>query len=105
VLGGRGTETQTGTVAAWPRFARREGIRLCPRCDYYPFVSKRNSLSTEPAKVSEWLIYPRRWPKAAFLGTIEAPNRERALAPAFEEFEVAPAQRRRIIAQRASGHA
>jgi hypothetical protein len=39
------------------------------------------------------------------MGSIRAPDRETVLTLAYDEFEVAPAQRRRIIALRASDHA
>lgn len=39
------------------------------------------------------------------LGTVKAPDREAALAAAYEEFRIAPALRKRIIVQRTSDHA
>jgi hypothetical protein len=39
------------------------------------------------------------------LGTVKAPNRETALALAYDEFEIEPADRKRIIALRASDQA
>jgi hypothetical protein len=43
--------------------------------------------------------------RAGCLGSVQAPDRETALALAYDEFETVPAQRRRIIALRASDHA
>jgi hypothetical protein len=43
-------------------------------------------------------------PRAALLGHVTAPNRETALARAYDEFNVTtPAERKRIIVQRTSG--
>lgn len=58
-----------------------------------------------PANVFEWLIYRVGGARAVYLGTVKAPNRETALALAFDEFEIAPEHRRRIVALRASDHA
>jgi hypothetical protein len=50
-------------------------------------------------------VYELGGPKATLLGTVKAPNHETALAMAYDEFNVAPADRRRILVQRASDHA
>jgi hypothetical protein len=42
-------------------------------------------------------------PKTTFLGHVTAPNRETALAKAYDEFNITtPAERKRIIVQRMS---
>lgn len=74
------------------------------RYGYYFLVSARNSQSDKTNKVTEWLVYRVGGAKAAYLGSVRAPNRETALALAYDEFEVAPAMRRRIIVQRTSNH-
>lgn len=71
---------------------------------YYAIVSARNSQSDKTSKATEWLVYRLGGAKAVFLGSIRAPNRETALALAYDEFDVAPALRRRIIVQRRSDH-
>jgi hypothetical protein len=50
-------------------------------------------------------VYRVGGPKATLLGTVKAPNHETALAMAYDEFNVAPAERKRIIVQRVSDHA
>jgi len=40
------------------------------------------------AKATEWLVYRLGGPKATFLGHVTAPNREMALAVAYDEFNV-----------------
>jgi hypothetical protein len=50
-------------------------------------------------------VYRLGGAKATLLGTVKAPNHETALAVAYDEFNVAPAERKRIIVQRASDHA
>jgi hypothetical protein len=67
-------------------------------------VSARNSRSSKPRKLTEWLVYRLGGAKAVHLGTVRAPNCETALALAYDEFEIAPAERRRIIVQRTSDH-
>jgi hypothetical protein len=60
-------------------------------------VSVANSKS---GKTGEWLVYRVGGPKAALLGTVKAPNRETALAKAYDEFgAVSPRDRQRIIVQ------
>jgi hypothetical protein len=77
--------------------------RLSPY-GYYHLVSARNSKSDKSGKVLEWLVYRLRGAKAAYLGLVKAPDQEAALAIAYEEFEIAPADRRRIIVRRTSDH-
>jgi len=72
---------------------------------YYALVSAGNSRSAKFGKVSEWLVYRLGGAKAAYVGLVKAPNQETALAVAYEEFEIAPAERRRIIVRRTSAHA
>jgi hypothetical protein len=79
-------------------------LRHAARYDYYLPVSARNSKSAKSKKIPEWLVYRLGGAKAAYLGLVKAPNREIALALAYEEFEIPPAERRRIIV-RATGHA
>lgn len=56
------------------------------------------------AKAVEWLVYRVGGPKATLLWHVTAPNRESALAPAYDEFHiVGDAERKRIIVQRTSG--
>jgi hypothetical protein len=49
-------------------------------------------------------VYRLGGPKATLLGTVKAPNHEAALAVAYDEFGVAPVERKRIIVQRANDH-
>jgi hypothetical protein len=54
----------------------------------------------------EWLVYRVGGAKAAYLGTVKAPNRATALALAYDEFGiVSPRDRVRIIVQPTSDHA
>jgi hypothetical protein len=57
------------------------------------------------ATLSNWLVYRLGGQKAALLGTVMAHNRETALAKAYDEFAVAPAERKRIVAWRMSDDA
>lgn len=50
-------------------------------------------------KASEWLVYRLGGAKATLLGTVKAPDREMALAMAYDEFNVPPAERKRIVVQ------
>src|SRR5262249_2748903 len=64
-------------------------------CDYIRPVSAAKS-----AKATEWLGYKVGGPKATLLGHVTAPNRETALARAYEEFGITSrAERKRIIVQ------
>jgi hypothetical protein len=52
-----------------------------------------------------WLVYRIGGARAAYLGAVKAPDRESALDLALDEFELAPPDRKRLIALRASDHA
>ena len=65
-------------------------------------MSVRKS-DTGKAATSDWLVYRLGGAKATLLGHVTAPNRETALARAYDEFNVTtPAERKRIIVQRTS---
>jgi hypothetical protein len=59
-------------------------------------VSARKRTS-KPSQTIDWLVYHLGGARAAMLGHVKAPDQETALARAFEELEIAPADRRRII--------
>jgi hypothetical protein len=65
----------------------------------YQRVVSAKRTAEKPAKTSEWLVYRLGGPRAVFLGHVTAPNRETALAKAYDEFGIAPAERKRIIVQ------
>jgi hypothetical protein len=61
-------------------------------------VRVRKSTSDKSTKVTDWLVYRAGGPRATLLGTVAAPNRQAALAKAYDEFNVTtPAERKRII--------
>jgi hypothetical protein len=61
-------------------------------------VNTEKSTGRKSGKTTEWLVVNRlAGAKAAYLGLVKATNRETALAVAYEEFEIAPAERRHII--------
>jgi len=61
-------------------------------------VSVKKSDAGKEATAVEWLVYRLGGAKAAFLGHVEAPDHEAALAAAYEEFGVtAPGDRKRIM--------
>jgi hypothetical protein len=62
-------------------------------------VNVRNSKSAKSSKLTDWLVYRLGGARAAYLGLVKAPDLETAQAIAYEEFEVPPAERRRIIVQ------
>jgi hypothetical protein len=65
-------------------------------------VSARNRTS-KPFQTIEWFVYRLGDARAAMLGHVKAADQEAALAKAFEELEIAPADRWRIIV-RPIGH-
>jgi hypothetical protein len=63
-------------------------------------VSASKRTADKPAKATEWLVYRLRGPKAAFLRHVTAPNRETALAKAYEELGIASIrEQQRIVVQ------
>ena len=65
---------------------------------YIQLVSASKRTADKSAKTTEWLVYRLGGPRAAFLGHVTAPNRETALARAYDEFHiVGDAERKRII--------
>jgi hypothetical protein len=64
-------------------------------------VSVRKPSADKSAKASEWLVYRLGGPKATLLGHVTAPNRETALARAYDEFGIiSPRNRLKFIVQR-----
>lgn len=54
--------------------------------------------TAKPKTTLSWLCYRVAGPKAVFLGRVNAPDQETALAVAWEKFNVTtPAERKRII--------
>jgi hypothetical protein len=63
-------------------------------------VSASKRTADKSAKATEWLVYRLGGPKATLRGTVTAPNRETALARAYDEFGiVSPSERQKIIVQ------
>jgi hypothetical protein len=70
---------------------------------YIQPVSASKRTADRSAKAMEWLVYRLGGPKATLLGHVTAPNRETALAIAYDELGITtPAERKRIIVQRTS---
>jgi hypothetical protein len=63
--------------------------------------AKTPSPPSAPAgKQYTWSIYHIKGTPAALLGRVEAPDEQTAIKKAIEEFEIAPALQKRLLAQR-----
>jgi 1,2-phenylacetyl-CoA epoxidase PaaB subunit len=52
-------------------------------------------------EVHRWSVYRITGTPAKYIGSVYAPDREKALAEAFKEFGIAEAQQSRVFVQRA----
>jgi hypothetical protein len=56
--------------------------------------------AAQPPKLYTWYIYHIKGTPASLLGRVEAPDEETAIKRAIEEFNIAPALQKRLLAQR-----
>jgi hypothetical protein len=65
-----------------------------------PSAKKPSAPSAASGKQYMWSIYHIKGTPAALLGRVEAPDEETAIKKAIDEFQIGPALRNRLLAQR-----